>query len=217
MFINRENLRNEILYDTEYDNDTVNHFLGVIDSQPSADVVEAVMDKKNDLIKKLDSAELFLRNRADSEPSPLNEFDIEALHDISNLLSKIADKIKSGNIIILPCKIGEKVYQIAECTCEDIDGLYTPCEFYNNSSNALCTLPLGKKCPHQFRIVEIPVLKGNLLFLIDEWGKNVFPTSREAEVAMNRKEAVLVVQKIGTHLNCGHTFFPLVKKENGEK
>lgn len=46
MFINREKLRNEILYDTEYDNDTVNYFLGVIDSQPSADSVIKALKKQ---------------------------------------------------------------------------------------------------------------------------------------------------------------------------
>ena len=57
------------------------------------------MNKEN-LVKELDSAELFLRNRAKAKPAPLNKWDVEILLDISNLLSTIADKIISGEIII---------------------------------------------------------------------------------------------------------------------
>ena len=39
-----------------------------------------------DLIKKLDGAELFLRNRAKAKPAPLTEYDVLLLMDISNLI-----------------------------------------------------------------------------------------------------------------------------------
>lgn len=39
-YIKFEPLRDEILNDVEYDGDTVNHFLGIVDSQPAADVAE---------------------------------------------------------------------------------------------------------------------------------------------------------------------------------
>lgn len=40
--IDREKLRDEILHDPDYDNDTVNHFLGVVDTAPAVDAVEVV-------------------------------------------------------------------------------------------------------------------------------------------------------------------------------
>lgn len=55
---------------------------------------------KETFIKELDGAELFLRNRAKAKPAPLNKWDSEMLLYISNLLSTIADKIISGEIII---------------------------------------------------------------------------------------------------------------------
>lgn len=55
---------------------------------------------KEGFVQELNSAELFLRNRAKAKPVPLNEWDIEILLDISNLLSTIADKITNGEIII---------------------------------------------------------------------------------------------------------------------
>ena len=39
-YIELEPLRDEILNDVEYDGDTVNYFLSIVDSQPTADVVE---------------------------------------------------------------------------------------------------------------------------------------------------------------------------------
>ena len=39
-YIKLEPLRDEILNDVEYDGDTVNYFLSIVDSQPAADVAE---------------------------------------------------------------------------------------------------------------------------------------------------------------------------------
>lgn len=39
-YIEVDLLRDEILYAPDYDGDTVNHFLSIVDSQPTADVVE---------------------------------------------------------------------------------------------------------------------------------------------------------------------------------
>lgn len=55
-----------------------------------------------ELRKMLDGAELFLRNRANCAPAPLNKYDIEALKDISNLISTVADKIENGTLIEIP-------------------------------------------------------------------------------------------------------------------
>ena len=46
------------------------------------------------IIKELDGADLFLRNRANSEPAPLNEYDIEALHDIAKICDEAARLIE---------------------------------------------------------------------------------------------------------------------------
>ena len=61
---------------------------------------EEVKMTKERLIHELDGAELFLRNRAKAKQAPLNQYDIEMLLYISNLLSSTADKIINGEIII---------------------------------------------------------------------------------------------------------------------
>lgn len=44
-YIKLEPLRSEILNENTYDSDTINHFLGVVDSQPTADVIEVMHGK----------------------------------------------------------------------------------------------------------------------------------------------------------------------------
>ena len=47
-----------------------------------------------DIIKALDDADLFLRNRANAILAPLNEYDIEILLDIANVCNEAANIIK---------------------------------------------------------------------------------------------------------------------------
>lgn len=42
------------------------------------------------IIRELDRAGVFLRNRAEAEPAPLNEYDIEALYDIAKICDEAA-------------------------------------------------------------------------------------------------------------------------------
>lgn len=46
-----------------------------------------------EIIKALDGADVFLRNRANSEPAQLNEYDIEAFIDIANVCDEAANLI----------------------------------------------------------------------------------------------------------------------------
>lgn len=62
-----------------------------------------------ELIKQLDGAELFLRNRADAEHAPLNEYDIETMYSISELINKTVDVLEKA--IIPSLKIGDTVYK----------------------------------------------------------------------------------------------------------
>ncbi len=63
---------------------------------------------KDRLIKLLDGADLFLRNRANSEPAPLNEYDIETLKDIANVCDEAARTLEKA--IVPPCKVGDMVF-----------------------------------------------------------------------------------------------------------
>lgn len=94
-----------------------------------------------------------------------------------------ADYLLENGVIVPPCKVGDKVYVIMETSCEDIDGVYTTCEFYNLKSENLCTLPKGK-CPYRYRIAECYVTEMNLLSFTAKWGKTVFLTKEEAEQAL---------------------------------
>ncbi len=46
-----------------------------------------------DIIKALDDADVFLRNRANAKPAPLNEYDIEILLDIAKICDEAVNII----------------------------------------------------------------------------------------------------------------------------
>ncbi len=60
------------------------------------------------LIELLDGADLFLRNRANAEPAPLNEYDIEAMLDIAKVCDEAARTLEKS--VVPPCKVGEVVW-----------------------------------------------------------------------------------------------------------
>ena len=64
------------------------------------------------IIKKLDGADLFLRNRAEAEPAPLNEYDVEALHDIAKICDEAARLIEdlTSSVLIMntDCKLSKE-------------------------------------------------------------------------------------------------------------
>ena len=103
-------------------------------------------------------------------------------------LDELADLIRAkqeGRIIVPHCKVGDTVYCITECSCEDIDGVHTECEFYGyGEDDRICSIPNGAKCPYQHRIMECYVTEANILMFTRSWGKTVFLTKEEAERAM---------------------------------
>ena len=92
--------------------------------------------------------------------------------------------IPAENVVVPPCKVGDKVYSLIESTCENIDGVYTVCEFYDEGMCACKT-----KCPHIYRIAECLVDNGNLLIFAAKWGKTVFLTKEEAETALSKPQS----------------------------
>lgn len=102
---------------------------------------------------------------------------------------KIADHLLANGVIVPPCKVGDTVYSITECSCEDIDGVHTECEFYGYGiDDRICTIPNGARCPYQYRIIECYVTEFNILMLTRQWGKKVFLTREEAERALKGGE-----------------------------
>lgn len=114
----------------------------------------------------------------------------------------VADYLLDNGIIAPPCKVGDIVYSIQECSCEDIDGVHTECEFYGyGADDRICAIPNGEKCPYQYRVVECYVMELNILMFTREWGKTVFLTREDAEKALaerGRHET----QKHRTHGTC---------------
>lgn len=101
-----------------------------------------------------------------------------------------ADHLLDNGVIVPPCKLGDVVYSITECSCEDIDGVHTECEFYGyGTDDRICTIPNGAKCPYQYRIETRYVTDINILVLARLIGKTVFLTREDAEKALaERKE-----------------------------
>lgn len=101
------------------------------------------------------------------------------------MIECITDHLLAEGVIVPPCKVGDVVYGFRECSCEDIDGAYTQCEFYGYGlEDRICTIPTGKKCPHQYRIEKYSVTEANILMFTRMWGKTVFLTREEAEKAL---------------------------------
>ena len=96
-----------------------------------------------------------------------------------------ADHLLAAGCILPPCKVGDTVYSITECSCEDIDGANTECEFYGyGEDDRICSIPNGAKCPYQYRILERYVTETHILMFTRMWGKTVFLTKEEAERAL---------------------------------
>lgn len=56
------------------------------------------MADKEQIIKELNTAELFLRDRANAIPKVLNEYDIEVFKDISKVICKAIDILEEEAI-----------------------------------------------------------------------------------------------------------------------
>lgn len=93
-----------------------------------------------------------------------------------------------GRLVVLPCKLGDTVYCITECSCENIDEVYTKCEFYGyGTDDMICTRPSGTKCPYQYRVSEYRATEMNIFIFVRQWGKRAFATREEAEKALEGK------------------------------
>lgn len=89
---------------------------------------------------------------------------------------------QDGRLLVLPCEIGDIVYCITECSCENIDEVYTKCEFYGyGTDDMICTRPSGTKCPYQYRVSEYRATEMNIFMFVRQWGKRAFATREEAE------------------------------------
>ena len=65
----------------------------------------------DNLIHELDTADLYLRDRADTPLVPLNTCDIEEMLSIAKTVDKAARVLEKS--IIPPCNIGDTVYRVA--------------------------------------------------------------------------------------------------------
>lgn len=135
------------------------------------------MNGRERLINLLDGADAFLRNRADSSPAPLNEFDIEALHDIANLCDEAARMLEKA--IVSPCRVGDKVYYISfrnnivECNVFAVE--------YTEKETVIKCCVWNKEC-------EGLLHKQFVYFNLEDVGKTVFPTRKEAEAKLKESD-----------------------------
>lgn len=114
------------------------------------------------LIESLHGADLFLRNRANCDPAPLNEYDIEAMLDIAKTCDEAARTLEKS--VVLPCKIGDKVWAI-----RNYKGVKQPQE------SVVSDMFFARNM--ELMIVVKYVARGI-------WGKTVFFTREEAERAL---------------------------------
>lgn len=107
------------------------------------------------LISDLNSADLYLRNRACSD-GELNDYDIEAMLDIAKLCDEAARVLE--NAVVLPCKVGDTVYDV---------------------------FPLGQKIiPRRVTGIRVGISAEGTYLSMERIGKDVFLTREEAERAL---------------------------------
>ena len=101
----------------------------------------------------------------------------------------LADYLLEHGVIVLPCKVGDTVYRITQCSCEDIDGEQTECEFYGfGTDDRICEIPNDAECPYKLRVAGRNVTEMNIFMFAREWESVVFPTREEAEQALKERE-----------------------------
>lgn len=127
----------------------------------------------------------------DCKVSILNVLAIQAA-ELRERLKKYEDAEEQGLLVRLPCKLGSTVYWIVEYFCENIDGVYSKCEFYGYKPDyeadcEICNRPEGTKCPYQYRISEGRATEINILMIARNLGKTVFLTREEAEKALEEE------------------------------
>ena len=100
-----------------------------------------------------------------------------------------ADYLLEHGVIVLPCKVGDTVYRITQCSCEDIDGEQTECEFYGfGTDDRICEIPNDAKCPYKLRVASCNVTEINIFMFAREWQSAAFLTREEAERALKERE-----------------------------
>lgn len=136
------------------------------------------MTEREELIKLLDEADLFLRNRADSFPAPLNEFDIETLHDIVNICDEVARMLEKA--IVPLCKVGDTVYFIEnkQVRCGEVLRIeqHKESEFFEENA------PIQEVYHVNSAVILFPMgCCETILYNRMDFGETVFLTREEAE------------------------------------
>ena len=121
------------------------------------------------LVELLDGADLFLRNRANCDPAPLNDYDIEAMLDIAKICDEAARALESA--IFLPCRVGDTLYQTYNEKVVELRVISIPILISTTGSFLSVTVQNGR-----FASISIDP---------DDFGKTVFLTREEAERALN--------------------------------
>lgn len=127
---------------------------------------------KDRLIKELDSADLYLRDRALSDDAPLNEYDVEAMLDIAKICDEAARCLE--NAILLPCKVGDTVYRIFNEKVVELQVIAIPLLISTSGAFLSVTAQNGR-----FASISLDP---------DDFGKTVFLSREEAEAALKKDE-----------------------------
>jgi hypothetical protein len=137
------------------------------------------VEQRERLIKDLDSADVFLRNRATSLPTPLNEYDIEEMLDIAKICDETARILEKA--IIPPCKVGDTVYKLTPNF-----GCIHTYEVVGFHLGDFPTLNGHKRKPY---LVCYGKISSSLKHIpIDEIGKTAFFAREEAERELERRK-----------------------------
>lgn len=114
------------------------------------------MTNNKDIVKALDGADVFLRNRANAQPAPLNEYDIQILLDIAKICDKSANVIRHQQEDIDKLKDEcDRWHKEAELNANEIMKLQADIEKYEKIKKAEYFLAMLEKNAFQKAIYKM--------------------------------------------------------------
>lgn len=131
------------------------------------------MFNKEQLIKDLDSADLFIRDRIKAMPAPLNEYDILLLQDAAEACDSAARVLEKA--VIPPVDVGDKVWYIE-------GGYYRK---VNLKPREITVTEISKK--KSGKTIEWAFIANSTRYKFTSIGKTVFLNKKDCEAAIEKR------------------------------
>ena len=102
-------------------------------------------------------------------------------------IDRVVSHLLANGVIVPLVQNGQTVYTLTECSCENIDGVHTECEYYGyGEDDRICQCE--GECPYVFRVDPVFVSEHNKIYASTHIGETIFLTEEDAEKALAERE-----------------------------